>query len=207
MKRMAEMLPTTYEELVKMSGLISDGFAVISLKGAKTTRRDIIRTLDGLKARIAPFERKVPPSEGRSFGSHPLLARRPVPILDRIPAGFFDEANVVRDYDFVEQIVLTEEELGYDPQAFALHVKGDSMVEAGILEDDIVIVSPNTEVKNGDIAAVSYKNVDITLKKFHNFDDVIVLQPCNSSYPPVTIANLEDVKVLGKVILVRRKLF
>ena len=80
------------------------------------------------------------------------------------------------------------------------------MIEAGILEDDIVIVSPGTEVKNGDIAAVSYGNVDITLKKFHNFGDMIVLQPCNSTYPPVTIANLDEVKVLGRVILIRRKL-
>ena len=205
MKRMAAILPTSYEELVQASGLISDGFAVVPVN-TRAYSLDIIKTLDELKAKIAPFERSVPKLHSDGFGSQPLVKRRAVPIFDRIPAGFFDEANVVRDFDYIEHIVLAEEELGYDPHAFALRVKGDSMIEAGILEDDIVIVSPGTEVKNGDIAAVSYGNVDITLKKFHNFGDMIVLQPCNSTYPPVTIANLDEVKVLGRVILVRRKL-
>ena len=135
------------------------------------------------------------------------VIRRPVPIFDRVPAGFFDEANVVREYDQVEQIVLSEEELQYDDHAFALRVKGDSMIDAGILEDDIVIISPNTRVINGDIAAVTYQVVEITLKKFYREGSVIVLQPCNAAYHPITFSDPEELDVPGKVVLVRRKLF
>lgn len=206
MKRIVKVLPVTYEQLVDASGLISDDFVFPAGLSDSTQPRGIAKTVDDVKEMISSIPPRTTHRAVYYDQPRPEPVRRKVSIYDRIPAGFFDEANVVREYDHTEQIVMTEDELGYDPRAFALRVKGDSMVEAGIFEDDIVIVSPSTRISNGDIAAVSYGNVDITLKKFHNFDDIIVLQPCNSAYPPITLTNPEEVKVLGRVILVRRKL-
>lgn len=210
MKRIAEVLPISYDDLVAASGLLHDDFSfsypVSKGLSTATKGRKIAKTVEDVKAIVS----RMTPLANRKNTHYeqpvPHISRRGVPIFSKIPAGFFDEANVVREYDHTEQIVLTEDELGYDPLAFALRVKGDSMNEAGILEDDIVIVSPSTRIINGDIAAVRYGNVDITLKRFHDFGEVIVLQPCNSAYPPVTITDRDEVTLLGRVILVRRKL-
>lgn len=203
MKKMAEILPTTYEELVLSSGLISDEFTIVPVENSNNV---VYRNAEEMLPAVAKLKRRSFPPKDNGERVIGRTYRRPAPVFDRIPAGFFDEANVVLDYDNIEQIVLSEDELGYDPKAFALRVKGDSMVDAGIFEDDIVIVSPNTAVTNGDIAAVSYRNVDITLKKYFQEGTVVVLQPCNSRYPPHTFPDPEEIRVLGKVILVRRKL-
>jgi len=206
MKKMAKVLPTTYEDLVQASGLISDDFTIVPKAGAMAPRKDISKTIQDLKNIVATMEKSPVSPRDPAFDTRARHQRRSVPVYDRIPAGFFDEANVVRDFDNIEQIVLTEEEIGYDPKAFALRVRGSSMVNAGILEDDIVIVSPSSHVENGDIAAVGYQGVDITLKKFYCLGEVFVLQPCNPEYPPVTITDPDELSILGKVILVRRKL-
>ena len=203
MKKMAEVLPATYEELVQSSGLISDEYSIVP---KKAPRGGVFKTAEEMKPAVSKLKRKRFPARDKEERVIGMVRRRTAPVFDKIPAGFFDEANVVQDYDNIEQIVLAEDELGYDPKAFALRVKGDSMVDAGIFEDDIVIVSPGTQVRNGDIAAVSYRNVDITLKKFFQEGSLIVLQPCNSRYPPITFADPEEINLLGKVILVRRKL-
>ncbi|MEP0814193.1 MAG: helix-turn-helix domain-containing protein [bacterium] len=205
MKRMAAVLPTTYEDLVAASGLISEDFTIVPKSDGE--KRDISRSIEELREILAQIERK-PLGEvlhGRLDPSK--IVRRGAPVFSKVPAGFFDDMNVVHEYDDYEQLVLAEDELGYDPKAFALRVKGDSMVEAGIFEDDIVIVSPNTKVANGDIAAVKYGRAEITLKRFYMDGETIILQPCNSKFRPITFSNPEDVTVLGKVILVRRKLY
>ncbi len=209
MKRIAEVLPISYDDLVAASGLLHDDFShsySASKEATAPSGRTIAKTVEDVKAIVSQMTPRANRKSAHYEQPLQLVSRRGVPIFSKIPAGFFDEANVVREYDHTEQVVLTEDELGYDPLAFALRVKGDSMIEAGIFEDDIVIVSPSTRIVNGDIAAVSYSNVDITLKKFHDFGDVIVLQPCNSAYAPITITDRDEVSLLGRVILVRRKL-
>ncbi len=203
MKRLSEILPASYEELVITSGLLSEEFAIVPKEESKPR---FYRTAEELAPAVSKMKRRRFPARDESERIIGRVKRRPTPVFDKIPAGFFDDANVVQEYDSIEQIVLSEDELGYDPRAFALRVKGDSMIDAGIFEDDIVIVSPGTEVRNGDIAAVGYRNVEITLKKYYREDAVIVLQPCNSRYPPITFTHPEEINLLGKVILVRRKL-
>jgi repressor LexA len=133
------------------------------------------------------------------------VPRRAVPVFAKTPAGLFKDSNTVEAGEDILYLVLAEEELNYDPRAFALIVSGDSMVEAGILDGDIIVVSPNTRVNNGDIAVVSLNKQATSVKRVYFEEHAILLQPCNSNFRPQVLSTSE-VEVLGKVILVRRKL-
>lgn len=134
---------------------------------------------------------------------------RRVPCFTTIPASFgLTAGGTVLEYDEFETIKIHESKLNYDPAAFALRVKGDSMVEAGILEGDVVVVSPNTEYKNGDICVVRVNGNEHSIKRVLSFGDTVVLQPCNSKYDPVVVdaAKQDELFVYGKVVHVERSL-
>ncbi len=201
LRELARALEVDYEELARRAGLMGKSPLRHShrRRGPKVDLEDLYRLIER-------FMEGWEPIRGRYYTPASPPKRRAIPIFDKVPAGLFDEANVVFEYDDLEQLVLAEEELNYDPQAFALRVRGDSMVECGILDGDIVVVSPNTPVRDGDIAVVSYEGRETTMKRIFFADDHVVLQPCNSSYKPIVVPKDEKLKILGKVILVRRKL-
>ena len=87
-------------------------------------------------------------------------------------------------------------------RSFVLQVKGDSMVEEGILDGDFVIVEEDQEVKNGDIVVALLENGLATLKRFFKEATRVRLEPANSSMSPIYATN---VKVQGKVVGVIRK--
>jgi repressor LexA len=129
-----------------------------------------------------------------------------IPVFDTVPAGLFKDASVVLDFEDVPSLLLTGEEANHDPQAFALVVQGDSMVEAGILDGDILVVSPGTRVLNGDIAVVCVNQTASTVKKVYVEDGRLVLQPANHRYRPEVLSYPQEVEILGKVIQVRRQI-
>ncbi len=202
MRKMAEVLDYPYDELVVASGLLSPEFRE---KRAVVGETNILKDIQDIKSALG---RLVAPAEFQAQAPmQERLKRRAVPVFDSVPAGYFDEANVVEAYDDVEKLVLTEEELAFDPKSFALIVKGDSMMEAGILEGDVIIVSPNTKVVDGDIAVVQISGRETTVKiVYFEDEDSLLLQPANSAYKPSLLKYPEEVEILGKVVLVRRKL-
>lgn len=85
--------------------------------------------------------------------------------------------------------------------AFLLRVKGDSMIDAGIFDNDIIIVKRQNVAENGDIV-VALIDDEATVKRFFKESDHIRLQPENKAMEPIIV---KDVKILGKVIgLIRR---
>lgn len=87
-------------------------------------------------------------------------------------------------------------------RSFVLKVKGDSMIEEGIFEDDYVVVEEQNEANNGDIVIAILENGLATLKKFYKEIDRVRLQPANSQMAPIYAT---DVKIQGKVVgLIRR---
>lgn len=87
---------------------------------------------------------------------------------------------------------------------FALRVKGDSMIDAMVNEDDIVIMRKQNEVRNGDMAAVWITPDDTTtLKYFYNEGEKIRLQPANP-YMDAIYVHPANVRVEGKVVMVLR---
>jgi len=85
---------------------------------------------------------------------------------------------------------------------FILTVKGDSMIDAGILDNDYVIISQQPTAANGDIVVALIED-EVTIKRFYRESDHIRLQPENKLMEPII---LKDVTILGKVIGVYRKI-
>lgn len=81
---------------------------------------------------------------------------------------------------------------------FMLRVKGESMIEAGIMNNDLILVKQTEEVQNGEIvvAMIDGFESEATVKTYYNEGDHIRLQPQNSSMSPIIV---KEVKVLGKV--------
>ena len=82
--------------------------------------------------------------------------------------------------------------------AFALRVQGDSMVNAGIFEGDLVIVSPNDKGMNGDII-VAMLDDEVTVKSLELKNGKIRLIPENDDYQPIPVEKNSNYSVIGKV--------
>jgi repressor LexA len=117
-----------------------------------------------------------------------------IPLLGRVAAGIPInavenlEGSLVVDPSFLKKAV----------DAFALRVKGDSMINAGINDKDLVIVSPNEQAKNGDIV-VAMLNDEATVKTFEFINNKIRLIAENNAYSPIEVKSQDDFKLIGKV--------
>lgn len=117
-----------------------------------------------------------------------------VPVLGEIACGEPIFCN--QNYDNILQI---DEDLGKPD--FSLTAKGDSMIDVGINDGDIVFFKNTSVVENGKIAAVIIDNTT-TLKRFFKNDHEIILQPENKFYSPIIIRedDGQDVRVLGEMV-------
>lgn len=84
---------------------------------------------------------------------------------------------------------------------FTLICKGDSMINARINDGDIVYIKQQSQVDNGEIAAVLIDN-EATLKRVYIYEDKVVLQPENTKYPPFvyTKEEMNNIRILGKAV-------
>ena len=121
-----------------------------------------------------------------------------IPVLGRIPAGIpkIEEENI-------EGYISIDREFIGSGEFFSLIVKGDSMKDAGIFDDDYVIVRKDIEVKNGDIV-VAFYNGEYTIKYFYRNKNFIELRPANPLYKPIKIK--ENPVIIGKVVGLFRKI-
>ena len=117
-----------------------------------------------------------------------------IPIIGRVAAGL--PINAVENLE--GSLVVDPSFLKKAEDAFALRVKGDSMINAGINDKDLVIVSPKEQAKNGDIV-VAMLNDEATVKKFEFINNKIRLIAENNSYLPIEVKKEDDFKLIGKV--------
>jgi len=90
---------------------------------------------------------------------------------------------------------------GEDPsKLFALRVKGESMIEAAILDGDVIVVRQTPTVRNGEIAVALVED-EATVKRFYKENGHFRLQPENSAMDPIIV---EDCRILGRVVAVMR---
>ena len=82
-----------------------------------------------------------------------------------------------------------------------LRVKGDSMVEAGIMEGDFAVMKKQSAAHNGDIVAALLDNNEVTLKRLRQKSDRFFLEPANKDYKPI----YKDFSIIGKLITIIRK--
>jgi repressor LexA len=122
-----------------------------------------------------------------------------LPLVGEIAAG----APLLADQN-IEEYMTFPSSAGGD---FLLRVRGESMIEAGILDGDLVIVKQTQEARNGDIVAVlagdDESAEEATVKTFYRESDRIRLQPENAALEPIYA---DYVKILGKVVGVFREL-
>jgi len=85
-----------------------------------------------------------------------------------------------------------------------LSVKGDSMIKAGILDHDYIVVRKQSFANNGDIVVALIDNEETTVKRYYKDLRSIRLQPENDAYSP--IIGTDNIQVIGKVIAVFRML-
>ncbi len=122
-----------------------------------------------------------------------------VPLLGKITAGSPIEA-IENPNDFFS---LPAWLVPKDKEVFSLLVDGESMIEAGILDGDIVIVEKCNTARNGQIVVAMTDENEVTLKTFYKEKDHFRLQPENSSMQPIILNN---VFILGKAIGLYRKI-
>ena len=116
-----------------------------------------------------------------------------VPMLGKVTAGSPIEAIEKPDefFDLPVSLVPKEEKV------FVLEVSGESMINKGIYDGDVVIVQEQKNARNGDIVVAMNDNNEVTLKTFYKEKDHIRLQPENDTMAPIILPNCT---ILGKAI-------
>ncbi len=113
-----------------------------------------------------------------------------IPLLGRIAAGLPIEAIPDRRSVDIANIFLRDDR-------YALEVRGDSMIEEGILDGDVVVCERSESARDGQIVVALVDNEEATLKRFRrNKDHTITLVPANSAYKPMTYSS-NRIKVQG----------
>ena len=113
-----------------------------------------------------------------------------VPLLGQVAAGqpILATENIVDNISWSKNLSATP--------SFALSVKGDSMIEDGILDGDVVMVRQQPTAENGDIVVALIED-EATVKRFYLEPDRIRLEPANPSYSPIYTT---EASILGKVV-------
>lgn len=123
----------------------------------------------------------------------------PVPQMQRVPTvGTIACKDPITAEENIEGYAETPADRQMD---FALICKGDSMIDAGIKDGNIVYIRKQPRVENGQIAAVRIDN-EATLKRVYFHGDTLILQPANANYPPLSFsgAALETVVIEGLAV-------
>jgi repressor LexA len=185
--------PPTVREIGEQVGLASPSTVHAHL--ANLERAGLIKR-DPTKPRALELTGREKPTAGEAGEMHSL------PLLGQIAAGgpLFAEQNV-------DAYISVPEPLSRGGEEFLLRVRGDSMIGAGILEGDYVVVRRQQDARNGDIVVALVGDDEsadeATGKRFFRDKGEIRLEPENEAYEPIRAAHVD---ILGKVIGVFRSL-
>nr|WP_284438354.1 transcriptional repressor LexA [Thalassococcus arenae] len=146
----------------------------------------------GFVPQVIEGDRADPPS--RAMTVSPLHAQE-LPLMGRIAAGVPIESIA----DNPPQIAVPGQMLSGSARHYALEVKGDSMIDAGINDGDVVVIREASDADNGDIVVAQVEGYEATLKYFKRKGDMIVLEAANPAYEPRVLPR-GAVKVQGKLV-------
>jgi SOS-response transcriptional repressor LexA len=194
LKQMSVLLRCPHERLIQVSGMVAENLL-------SEIRRGPVGTLSGevlqLRSRLKP----------KKESSDILISGdvKPLPVYDSVPAGVSVE-KIAKAAKGGSKVEFVDSSIVKDDEAFAMVVSGNSMKDAGIMHGDIVVISPNSNIKNGDIALVAIGQKDVSLKRVYIEGDYALLHAANSDFPPVMLPYPDGVELLGKAVWVRRKM-
>ena len=123
--------------------------------------------------------------------ARPVSKLREIPVVGKVAAGV--PIVAIENIDYSLQLPSS---MFFGKSLFALEIKGDSMINAGILNGDSIIVNQQSDAENGAIV-VAMIGDDATVKRIYKEKDCIRLQPENDNYDPIYS---NDVIILGKVV-------
>ncbi|MBD3788463.1 MAG: transcriptional repressor LexA [Sphingomonadales bacterium] len=146
----------------------------------------------GFAPRVIEGDRTDPPA-----GAMPVEAvmALELPVMGRIAAGVPIEAIA----EVSHHIAVPGSMLSGRGQHYALEVKGDSMIEAGINDGDIVVIREQTTADNGDIVVALVEGHEATLKRFYRRGAMIALEAANPAYETRMLRE-DQVKVQGRLV-------
>jgi len=121
------------------------------------------------------------------------------PLIGKVTAG----KPITAVENIEEYIPLPSSHASLDDNLFVLNVEGDSMIEAGIFDGDLVIVKQQNTAENSDIVVAMTEDDEATVKRFFKEADYIRLEPENATMDPLIY---KHVTILGKVIGLYRRL-
>ena len=121
---------------------------------------------------------------------------REIPVIGRVAAG----TPILAEENVEETLTLPEDIVGHG-DVFILRVRGESMIQAGIMNDDYIVVHKQPDANNGEIVVALIED-EATVKRFYKENGHIRLQPENDTMEPIIVPT---VMILGKVVSLIRK--
>lgn len=198
-KEMRKSRKMTLKELGEHIGLSESNTKRYEDGQIKTVGIDIIKkialALDVPASYLTGWE-DIP--QYQKLSNYVPIAKKKIPLLGEIAAG-----QPIYADDHIEEFLPVDDEVKAD---FALKIKGDSMINAQINDGDIVFIRQQSDVDNGQIAAVLIDD-SATLKRVYHMDGVIQLQAENPQYPPMIYSknNCDECRILGLAVAVLGK--
>jgi len=131
------------------------------------------------------------------------MERRPsrhVPLIGEVAAG-----TGLLAQENVEDLIPLPTDFTGEGELFMLKVRGDSMIDAGILDGDFVVARQQNVAENGDIVVAGIPGDEATIKTFKKSGNTITLIPSNASMKPMVFSS-DEVHVFGKLVTVMRRL-
>jgi repressor LexA len=184
----------------------------VRANGYPPTVREICAALDlsspsTVHAHLANLERqgfiKRDPTKPRALDVVGESRPRPLPLVGQVAAG----APILAQ-DNIEELVDVPGFLRRDDADFVLRIEGDSMINAGIFDGDMIVVHPVPEARDKDIVVVRVSGIgddEATAKRFFRDGSHVRLEAENDNYQPI-IVNADQVEVVGRVVGVLRQL-
>ncbi len=123
-----------------------------------------------------------------------------VPVLGQVAAGLPAMADAMPD-----ETLRLDSALCPSSDTFALRVRGDSMVEAGIYEDDLIFVQRRSTAREGEVV-VAIVDGETTVKTFRRRGGMVVLEPANARLSPIVIAPSAQLELVGVVVGLYRQI-
>lgn len=182
--------PPTYREIGKQ-------FGISSTFGVKRHIDALVKK--GFLANENNANRALSLTESSAGQNSPQNTGLSIPIVGRVAAGY----PILAEENIEGSLAIDPTLIKQDNEAFALKVRGDSMINAGILEGDIVIVNSQNQANNGDII-IALLGDEATCKRFEKSSLGFNLIPENEKYPIIPLNNHSDFTIIGKVVGVYR---
>lgn len=184
--------PPSVREIGEAVGLTSSSTVHAHL--ATLQRQGFLRR-DPTKPRA--IEVRYDPASGAAIDKRPV---QHVPLVGDVAAG----TDVLAEENVEELLPLPADFTG-EGQLFMLRVRGDSMIDAGILDGDYVVARQDNEARKGDIVVAGIPDGEATVKTFSRKGGKVVLLPANERLAPIEL-DPRDVTIYGKVVTVLRRL-